>query len=351
MSGSPSSDQEQQATDFTIPPEWAQALFENAGHSIYVTDTEGTILYVNPAFEKTTGYSREEAVGENPRILQSGKHSDAFYQNLWETILSAEVWRDEILNRRKNGELYYVEQTISPIQDEAGNISGFVAINVDVTRRHTQESFIERLFSRMEEEHERLSRELHDQVGQKLLYVLLKLKQAPDSGDSSSATFPAEITDLLEEALDQIRDLSSLLRPASLQKTSLFEALKSHAATLNHQYDVTVEVDGTGHSTEDQLPSETKQGLYRIAQEALLNAIEHSGADHLGVVLNRFPERIVLLVEDNGEGFDYESLQQLEPRNRLGIESMKKRTRVMDGTFSLESTPGDGTRVKVDVPR
>ncbi|MFD1644027.1 PAS domain-containing protein [Halohasta litorea] len=102
---------------------------ENTGHSIYWTDTTGTIEYVNSAFEDQTGYSAEEAVGNNANILQSGVHDDRFYERLWDTILAGNVWEGEITNTRKSGERYVAKQTISPVTDDTGDIVRFVAIN------------------------------------------------------------------------------------------------------------------------------------------------------------------------------------------------------------------------------
>jgi PAS domain S-box-containing protein len=117
---------------------------EQSGHSIYVTDRDGTIEYVNPTFEEISGYSRTEAVGRNPRILQSGHHDEAFYADVWETILSGEVWEGDIVNRRKDGELYHVHQTVAPITDEDGTVERFVAVNADITERKRREQEIER---------------------------------------------------------------------------------------------------------------------------------------------------------------------------------------------------------------
>ena len=107
---------------------------EQAGHSIYITDTDGTIRYVNPAFEATTGYSAAEALGARPAILKSGEHDDAFYEDLWETILDGDVWQSEIVNERKDGSRYVVNQTIAPIHVD-GEIVRFVAVNADITDR------------------------------------------------------------------------------------------------------------------------------------------------------------------------------------------------------------------------
>ncbi|HEX7520194.1 MAG TPA: PAS domain S-box protein, partial [Candidatus Deferrimicrobium sp.] len=104
-----------------------------AGESIVITDTRGTIQYVNPAFERITGYDRMEVIGRNPRILKSGRHDAAFYRNLWETIRRGEVWRGTFLDKRKDGTLYEEDAVISPVRDPSGQVVNYVAVKRDVT--------------------------------------------------------------------------------------------------------------------------------------------------------------------------------------------------------------------------
>ncbi len=106
---------------------------EQSAESIVITDTEGTILYVNPAFERTTGYSRAEAVGRNPRILNSGTQPADFYRELWTTITDGRVWHGRFVNRKKDGSLYTEDATISPVRDESGTLINYVAVKRDVT--------------------------------------------------------------------------------------------------------------------------------------------------------------------------------------------------------------------------
>jgi PAS domain S-box-containing protein len=107
--------------------------------TVVITDIEGAIEYVNPAFEELTGYSSAEALGKTPRIIKSDHHNLEFYEGLWKTILKGEVFRDEIVNRKKNGELYYETKTITPIRDSEGKITHFVATAKDITARKQME--------------------------------------------------------------------------------------------------------------------------------------------------------------------------------------------------------------------
>jgi PAS domain S-box-containing protein len=106
---------------------------EQAGEAIVMTDTQGIIQFVNPAFEQMTGYTRVEALGQNPRILKSGKHDELFYRNLWDTISGGGTWAGRMVNKRKDGTLYTEEMTIAPVRDASGCILSYVAVKRDIT--------------------------------------------------------------------------------------------------------------------------------------------------------------------------------------------------------------------------
>ncbi len=106
---------------------------EQSHDSVVITDPEGAILYVNSAFENLTGYSRQEALGRNPRILKSGKHDQDFYRKMWQTILAGNVWTGTIVNRKKDGSLFTELTTVSPVQADSGLLRAFVAVKRDVS--------------------------------------------------------------------------------------------------------------------------------------------------------------------------------------------------------------------------
>ena len=117
---------------------------ETAADAIMITDAEGVIVWVNPAFTAVTGYTPEEAIGKTPRILKSGTHTEAFYHAFWKRILAGKVWRSEFVNRHKDGRIYYGEHTVTPVHDAAGTITHFVGIMHDVTeRKHAEEQLHE----------------------------------------------------------------------------------------------------------------------------------------------------------------------------------------------------------------
>ena len=135
--------------DFTQGREAMQTLVllsrvvEQTADSVVLTDTQGVIQYVNPAFEATTGYGKEEALGKTPRILKSGLHDAEFYRQLWARITEGQPSKGMIINRKKTGELYWAQQTITPMRDESGQLTNFVSVSQDVTelRRKQEQEF------------------------------------------------------------------------------------------------------------------------------------------------------------------------------------------------------------------
>jgi nitrogen fixation negative regulator NifL len=113
---------------------------EAAANGIILVDTDGAILWSNPAFSQMTGYAKEEIIGKNTRFLKSGQHGQELYRNLWETIFAGKVWRGELINRRKDGSLYNEDQTITPVFDQLGKITSFISIKQDITEHKQDEA-------------------------------------------------------------------------------------------------------------------------------------------------------------------------------------------------------------------
>ncbi len=129
--------QRQKAED-TLRKLWRAV--EHSADLVIITDRSGVIEYVNPAFEALTGYSREEVIGRTPRILKSGQQVAGVYRELWQTILSGNVFRGVLVNRKKNGEIFFAEKTITPLRDAEGNITHFISNDRDITERRRLES-------------------------------------------------------------------------------------------------------------------------------------------------------------------------------------------------------------------
>lgn len=138
---------------------------EQSASVIVMTDTEGAIQYVNPSFCSTTGYTAEEALGQNPRVLKSGSMAPEIYTELWRTITSGKEWRGEFINKRKDGSLYWESASISPLTDKTGAIIGYLAVKEDITEQKTAEQRMKELFNQVEQakqEWEQTLDHLHD---------------------------------------------------------------------------------------------------------------------------------------------------------------------------------------------
>ena len=116
------------------------AALQAAANAIFITDREGRMQWVNAAFTVCTGYGLAEALGQNPRLLKSGKHDTAYFQELWDMILAGKVWHGEVINRRQDGGLYTADMTITPLLDERGEITHFISVNQDITKRKVLEA-------------------------------------------------------------------------------------------------------------------------------------------------------------------------------------------------------------------
>jgi PAS domain S-box-containing protein len=120
------------------------AALRASANAVVITDRAGTIQWVNPAFSRLTGYSADEAIGRTPRIIRSGRHEKAFYEKMWATIAIGNVWRGELVNRRKDGSFYTEDMTITPVRGQKGDITHFIAIKQDVTeQKELEEKFLQ----------------------------------------------------------------------------------------------------------------------------------------------------------------------------------------------------------------
>jgi diguanylate cyclase (GGDEF)-like protein/PAS domain S-box-containing protein len=167
---------------------------ETVANAIFITDREGRILWVNEAFTRLAGYTPEEALGNTPRILESGKHDLAFSAHLWSTVLRGEVWRGDIVNRHKDGRLYTVCQTVTPMRDDTGEVSYLIAVHEDITARKEAEEHVRRLAQRdmltnlpnRSLFHERLGESMDraDRVGKGIALLFLDLDDFKDINDT-----------------------------------------------------------------------------------------------------------------------------------------------------------------------
>lgn len=196
----------------------------------------------------------------------------------------------------------------------------------------------------------RIARELHDQIGQSLSSIQLQVSQVAEEVAPDHHSRMYTIKSRLEDTIDDVRRLSSELRPAILDEAGMVAALHRYVKNMSEQYDTEVDFHSYGIEEGDSLSEDIEITLYRVVQEAILNAVRHGNAEQITVLVNRNENTLRVMVEDDGVGFKPERVLDQSPEKSLGILGMQERVELIGGTFNLESSPGEGTRVQVNVP-
>jgi PAS domain S-box-containing protein len=322
------------------------SAIEQTADSVMVTNRQGVIEYVNPAFEQMTGYTREETVGRTPRILNSGRQSQKFYETLWTAILAGRAYRTMTVNRRKDGTLYDEDQTITPIRDEAGAITHFISTGRDVTQRRRTQEALRRLNTQFEHEATRIAGILHDEAGQFLTAAHLQLAELAEQVTSDALEKIQDVKKTLNQVEEQLRRLSHEIHPRVVEDLGLVEAATFLADAFARRTGIAVTV----HANLDRRYSIAVETLlYRLVQEGLTNMSRHSRATEGSVTVSRAEAELSCVVQDNGVGFEPADSAGGGTVN-LGLRLMRDRLEAVGGTLTIRSAPGQGTVLTARIP-
>jgi PAS domain S-box-containing protein len=369
-------------------------MFEQANVGIVQASAEGRLLIVNPGFCKIVGYPEGEARGmmirdlthrddyekeeELTRRLMAGEISGYTLEKRYLHKDGPLVWGQmtATLVRRASGEPYYMLAIVEDISERkraeeelrklneqleqrvAERTVELMEMNVnlqaEVSERKRAEreraTIMRRLVMAQEEERRRIARDMHDQFGQQLTTLLLRLGMLrEDCGRQQELCEQVETLEAVARQLDSDVDfLVWELRPTALDDLGSQDALTNYAQNWSKHFGVPVEVHALGMRTE-RLTSEIETALYRIAQEALNNIAKHARAASVSVLLERHADTISLIVEDDGVGFEAETTSGANHRG-LGLAGMRERAALVGGTAEIESRPGAGVTVYVRIP-
>src|SRR5262245_31575912 len=200
----------------------------------------------------------------------------------------------------------------------------------------------EMVLQAQEEERKRIARDLHDEVNQALTALLLRIEAVAQDAPPELRAELAEIKRIANQAMGELLDLARQLRPTALDDHGLVAALRTHVREQGHSG---AAVQFFADPTLADLPADVQVVIYRVAQEALVNAARHSGANRIEVNLERQGDAVVLLVTDNGRGFTF-----ADESKGLGLSGMRERALLVGGALEIDSRPGKGTTVKLRVP-
>lgn len=311
---------------------------------VAITDSRGTITYINEQFIQISKYTKDELMGQDHRILNSGYHSAEFFKEMWRTIGAGDVWKGEICNRAKDGSYYWVDTTIVPFLNDKGKPYQYLAIRYEITERKRVEQELQKMMTTIidvqEEERKRLSRNLHDGIGQNLYSHLITINRLLSELDHPLLhQMQKEATQLIEE----IRDISWELRPSVLDDLGLVPAIRSFLSRFSENYHIDVFFECM---LKRRLDISIELTIYRIIQEALTNIRKYANVSEATVTVRDFDNSVRVMIEDKGKGFEIGNQSR-----GVGLFSMDERARAVGGELTINSSPGKGTKVILEIPK
>ena len=350
---------------------------EQAAESVVITDIHGIIEYVNPAYEHVTGYSRKEVIGKKANIVKSGKMENYQYKLLWDTISAGKVWRGKIINRKKDGSLFTEEQTIAPVQDDKGNISHYVAVKRDITRRNQLKNIV-RQTQKMQAIGTLAGGIAHD--FNNILTAILGFAELSVLQCGENKLLKNNLEEIItasERAGQLIRQILTFSRQSGKNISSLRidlivkEALRLLRASLPANIELSIDI-----RTREMVKADPTQ-IHQVVMNLCMNgfqALENENGTinvildvetvgpRKGVALGNLPagEYVVLRVEDDGHGIAKEHLNRIfEPyfttreKNEgtgLGLSVVHGIIQDHRGAIQVQSTPGIGSCFYVYLP-
>jgi PAS domain S-box-containing protein len=347
--------------DFSTPDGWRgdrdrvlsadeyRAVFDGAPDGILVVGTDGVIRDVNPQVETMFGYAREEFLGEDvemlvPEVFRRAhvEHRRRFARNPLGRPMGVGL---DLWGRRKDGSEIPLEISLSPWT--SGGEQYVICTVRDVTDRKRLRDFSEGALRSVEEERRRIARELHDDTAQRLATLLLRVRLLGRLSDADQrARALEELREQLVQTADGVKRIARGLRPPELEDVGLGTALRAHLRDLREAADLVV--DAEMEPVDDLLADDGKLAVYRIVQEALSNVIRHSGRDRAILRVGARDGLVVVDVEDDGRGFSAGKVT--EQGAGLGLVGMQERALMLGGRVTVDSLPGQGTRVHLELP-
>ncbi len=328
-----------------------EVMSDAAPSLIWTSDKNGNVAYQNDKRLDFSTSSSDAAFGEKwkgyihpddlPGVLKA--NARAYEQR--------QGFSKEYRLRRRDGEYRWMFDLAVPRISSDGTFSGFIGSAIDVTDQKLAQEALEKVSGKLieaqEQERSRIARELHDDISQRLALLSLELERTYSGSDVSSSRREARIIDIrrhCSEIAADVQALSHQLHSSKLDYLGLVAAVRSFCAEFSKLKNVNVEF--AEEDVPNPLPKDVSLCLFRVTQEALHNALKHSGTTRFAVTLLGTPGLVQLEIRDWGVGFNREAMKS----QGLGLVSMQERVNLVKGTFHIESTPNNGTVVSVSVP-
>ncbi|WP_411799729.1 PAS domain S-box protein [Halonotius sp. F2-221B] len=299
-----------------------QKAVEQTGHAVYMTETDGNIEYINPAFESITGYNKAEAIGRKPSILKSGEHSDDYYDELWETILAGDQWEAEVIDERANGEEVVLNQTVSPLTDEEGTPEKFVAVANDITQRKSYERQLEEQRDNLDI----LNQVLRHDIRNDLQLILAYTEMVADAIDHEEAeTHLQTVYENAEHAVDLTtvaREMAAVMLSAEqeLEPISIRSVVRSEIEQIREAYP---DANIISASEIQQVSVRANKMLGSVFRNLLKNAVQHNDkpVPTVAVSSDTADGSIRIRVADNGPGISDAAKEDIFGKGEKGLDS------------------------------
>lgn len=329
------------------------SIVECSLDSIITINLEMEITSWNRAAEALYGYTAAEAIGKQLTTLTLAQDLSKLLEKIGNIKRSkrVEVFESERIGKDKDHMI--LEVVVSPVKNEDGELIGVSTIARDLTARRVAEKtlkdkeILQRLIVAQEDERSRISRDMHDEVGQQLTALRFAVERAKVQLAAGGQAPDLSDIDRIARNIDTSVDfLAWELRPAMLEGTGIAAAIENYVRQWSEHSGVCTEV--LARFKRKRLPERTETNLYRIMQEALNNIHKHAAATSVDIILEHKGDAVQMIITDNGRGFNLNNTKRLA--KGLGLTGMKERAALLGGTVEIESSPSNGTAVHVRIP-
>ena len=333
-------------------------LVQNTNSIIVRYDLLGAITFFNEYASKFFGFSEPQILGLNilGSIIPWRSSSGRDYRTMMVDYFKhpERYPTNEIENIRRDGSRAWIAWTNQPIRDDAGRIVEILSVGVDVTQRKRAQRQVRflthQLIKAQENERLRISRDLHDHIAQDLSTLKINLETLFVDQPAATRDKVAQLTGILHRSIASVRDMAYDLRPPGLDQLGLVKTLVLYCEDFASAADIEMDFGAAGVD-ELNLEYEIEINIYRLIQEALNNIKRHAGATRVTIRLVTSSPDIVIRIKDNGRGFDVNDRQERALKEkRMGLQSMVERVRLLEGKINIQSKPGQGTYILIEIP-
>ena len=332
-------------------------------------DKNGKITYISNKFAEITGYSKKQLMGHVGTFVRSLVHSDDFLVKAFAIVRQGGIWHDQLKLHSQSGEVVWLDMTIVPVMNAASELLQVIVMCSDITEKKVADEHYRRLDKKrfdeqikaqrmksslilegQEDERKRISKDIHDGIGQLLTGLKFQIESINIQDTDKANQKLNDLKNLVKEIIAEVRRISFYLAPGVLEDYGLSSAVSKFVMEAKkYSKEEIVFNNLTGFN--QRLESYKEINLYRIIQEGVNNALKYSQAGTIKISLFHDIKKLTLIIQDNGKGFILEEVLRQEGNSvGNGLYNMQERAMYADGKLEIQSGPGAGTKIYVQIP-